>query len=89
LAIQNIELALAALDEVEGSIQRADRAPDGESTAMGVTDSPEYWLDRAEKTRTIAQQMSDGVARHTLMGIAEGYLQLAERASAMRGSLKS
>jgi hypothetical protein len=89
LAIQYLELALAALDKVGGSIQQAGRAADGDSTAVCATDSPEHWLDRAEEARTIAEQMPDRVARRTLMGIAEGYVQLAERAAAVRGLPKS
>lgn len=41
------------------------------------------------EARTIAEQMSDCVAQRMLMGIAEGYLELAEHAGAVPGSPKS
>jgi len=36
-----------------------------------------YWRMRAEEARTFAEEMHDPTARHTMLGIAAGYEQLA------------
>jgi hypothetical protein len=44
----------------------------------GAVDNPEDWRARAEKSRTLAEQMNDGEIRR--IGIADSYEHLAERA---------
>lgn len=42
--------------------------------------TPEYWRNRAEHVRTIADDMFDPQARETLRRIARDYEQLAKQA---------
>jgi hypothetical protein len=44
-------------------------------------DKPKRWRQRAEKTRTLAEQMEDGVSRHMMYHIADDYERLAVRAA--------
>jgi hypothetical protein len=44
-------------------------------------DKPKRWRQRAEKTRTLAEQMGDGVSRHMMYHIADDYERLAVRAA--------
>jgi hypothetical protein len=32
-----------------------------------------YWMERAEEARTVAENLTDPVARETMLGIAAGY----------------
>jgi hypothetical protein len=41
----------------------------------------QYWRDRAEEVRTIADSMKDGTAKETLLDIAEKYDVLAKLAA--------
>ena len=41
---------------------------------------PKYWHTRAEEARALAQQIKDPSGKRTLLKIAEGYEELAERA---------
>jgi hypothetical protein len=41
---------------------------------------PKYWRDRAEETRTHAEQMRDPNSRRRMLRIAEDYEELAKRA---------
>ncbi len=41
----------------------------------------EYWLARAEEAIALADQFHEIEARRTMVGIAEGYRRLAERAA--------
>ena len=41
---------------------------------------PKYWRDRAEETRTRAEQMHDPNSRRRMLRIAEDYEELAKRA---------
>jgi hypothetical protein len=38
-----------------------------------ILDSPEHWLERAEKARSIAEQLSDAESRRMMLRIAEDY----------------
>ena len=42
---------------------------------------PQYWRNRAEEVRTIADGMSDNTAKETLLDIAEKYDVLARLAA--------
>jgi hypothetical protein len=44
-------------------------------------DKPKRWRQRAEKTRTLAEQMGDGVSRYMMYHIADDYERLAVRAA--------
>jgi hypothetical protein len=50
-------------------------------SVMSTTDigpnSPEHWRSRAGDTRRLADQMTDAVAKQTLLAIAQSYEQLA------------
>ncbi len=46
--------------------------------------SPEYWLLKAEKTRTLAQGMNDARLQQQMLLIARGYTKLAEHAARVR-----
>jgi hypothetical protein len=41
---------------------------------------PKHWRDRAEQARAHAEQMTDREAKQTMLGIAEDYEKLAQRA---------
>jgi hypothetical protein len=40
--------------------------------------SGEYWLERAEEARTIAEYMSHPETKRQMLGIAESYVRLAD-----------
>ena len=44
--------------------------------------SAEFWLERAEEMRTLADLMSNDDARQKMIGVAESYERIAERALA-------
>jgi hypothetical protein len=46
-----------------------------------VTYNPEFYLERAEEMRALADQMSSPDARQKMIGVAESYERLAKRAS--------
>ena len=37
-----------------------------------------YWIERAEETRTLAETFTDPLARETMLGIAAGYEDTAK-----------
>jgi hypothetical protein len=43
-----------------------------------------HWRDRAEKARMHADQLTDPEAKHMMLGIAESYEKLAQRAEERR-----
>jgi len=47
---------------------------------------PEHWRSRAEEARATADQMHDLESRRVMLGIADGYDELAARAEARRQS---
>ncbi len=49
-----------------------------------ILDDREHWCNRAEEARVIALQMQDPKARQTMLDIAAGYDELAERAEQRR-----
>ena len=51
---------------------------------MTTRDTAEYWRGRAEEARTVAEQMSDPIARATMLRIAERYELLARQAAPKR-----
>jgi hypothetical protein len=53
-----------------------------------LRDTPEYWHNRAEEARTIAETMSDPEARQILLEIAECYGRLAKSAADREGGLE-
>jgi hypothetical protein len=52
-------------------------------------DDPQHWLDRAEKARKHAEQMSDRESKRMMMGIAESYENLGGRAAQRLRTLKN
>ena len=48
--------------------------------ASNTSDDPDYWRKRAEKARAIAVQMTHAHTRAIMLGIAQDYEILAERA---------
>jgi hypothetical protein len=42
--------------------------------------NPEYWRSRAEEARAVAVQMSDAHTKAVMLGVAQDYEKLAERA---------
>jgi hypothetical protein len=45
-----------------------------------LSDNPQYWRDRAQDACEDAEQMTDGISKNTLLGIAQSYKFLAWRA---------
>jgi len=47
------------------------------STPSSPVNDPAYWLQRAQETRALAQQLDDPVAKQTMLEIAQLYEQIA------------
>jgi hypothetical protein len=45
-----------------------------------LMDNPAHWRARAEESRVLADQMNDPESKRTMLGIADGYDRMAERA---------
>jgi hypothetical protein len=41
---------------------------------------PKHWVDRAKEARAVAEQIDDPEAKRTMLGIADDYERLAQRA---------
>jgi hypothetical protein len=52
-------------------------------------DDPAYWRQRATESRRLADRLDDPAQKKTMLGIAEGYAQLAELAERRRGAKAS
>lgn len=48
--------------------------------ALSATNDAEHWRKRAEEARAVAVQMVDPNAKAVMLGIAQDYEKLAERA---------
>ena len=51
----------------------------GESVLADVVMDPDHWRGRGERTRVVAQAMTDPAAKAMMTAIAGGYEVLAER----------
>ena len=47
---------------------------------MSPRTDPEYWRSRAKEARAVAVQMKDAHTKAVMLGIAQDYEKLAERA---------
>ena len=47
---------------------------------------PEYWHNRAEESREMAEQFRDPEQRRVMLAIADGYDQMAQSAERLRQS---
>ncbi len=45
-----------------------------------LVDNIEYWRARAEETRVLAESMKDEASRRVMLGIAEDFERMADRA---------
>jgi hypothetical protein len=54
-------------------------------TLPNTTDDPEYWRSRAEEARAIAVQMKGVHTKAVMLGIAQDYEKLAQRAKQRAG----
>jgi DNA-binding ferritin-like protein len=52
-------------------------------------DSPEYWRNRAEEARTLAEQMKDPQTKALMLGVAESYEKIAKWAAGSAGEPSS
>jgi hypothetical protein len=48
--------------------------------ASDLMSNPQHWRDRAEEARSNAEQINDPEAKRMMLGIANSYERLAERA---------
>jgi hypothetical protein len=55
-------------------------ADNRDSRSGAFINDPEHWRNRAEKMRTLAEDMKDDCSKATMLRIAEGYERLAKRA---------
>jgi hypothetical protein len=53
--------------------------------ALNVNSDPNYWRNRAEEARAIAVQMRHPHTKAVMLGIAQEYERLAERAEQRMG----
>ena len=44
-----------------------------------VGNDPRYWLDRAERARSVAESMTDPELKRMMLDVAAGYERLAKR----------
>jgi hypothetical protein len=50
------------------------------SPAGSILDDPEHWRGRAEEARTVAEQLTDPIAKAMMLRIAEDYDRIADHA---------
>ncbi len=48
--------------------------------SVSSINDPKHWLDRAKEARALAEQIADAEAKRTMLGIADDYERLAQRA---------
>jgi hypothetical protein len=48
--------------------------------SASIVNDPKHWRMRAEEARALADKMSDQLSKEMMLGIAEDYDRLAERA---------
>ena len=48
-------------------------------------DDPEYWRNRAEEARTIAERMTDAHTKSLMLGVADSYEKIAKWAAGSAG----
>ena len=53
--------------------------------AFNTSKDPEYWRKRAEEARAVAVQMKDTHTKAAMLGIAQDYEKLAQRAEQRAG----
>ena len=46
--------------------------------------TPEYWLERAEEARAMAEEFNDSQAKRAMLDIAAGYEKVASRTEVAR-----
>jgi hypothetical protein len=52
----------------------------GAITVPNAFGTPAHWRSRAEEARAMAEQITDEMARRSMLDIAEGYERIAQRA---------
>jgi len=69
------------LETWEAAHQRHEWPPEvGSLVPASVVNDPKHWRMRAEEARALADKMSDELSKKMMLGIAEDYDRLAERA---------
>ena len=56
--------------------------------SVGVLDNPQYWHSRAVEARVVAEALTDEDAKNLMLGVAQDYELMAERAASRRTASK-